>query len=78
MKKLMQPFKACLISGCTGFLGAHLVKAFLDEGFVVIGIKRERYSLARLDRLNESKNLYLYDADYSNLRSAFQEHQIDT
>lgn len=77
MKKHMQPSQTCLISGSTGFLGTHLVKAFLAEGFIVVGIKRENSSLARLNGLNKSKNLYLYDACYSNLKRAFQEHQID-
>ena len=36
------------IAGATGYLGSHLARAFVAEGFEVAVLKRTRSSLARL------------------------------
>ena len=32
-----------LVTGATGFLGTHLVKRFLENGWTVVGLDRDRF-----------------------------------
>jgi len=67
-----------LISGSTGFLGSHLVKKFLEQNYIVIGIKREESNLKRLENELDNKSLYLYNSDSDSLEKAFSNHNIDS
>lgn len=67
-----------LISGSTGFLGSHLVKKFLEQNYIVIGIKREKSNLKRLENELDNKSLYLYNSDSDSLEKAFSNHNIDS
>ena len=37
-----------LITGITGFLGSHLAKTLVEEGYEIIGLKRNSSSLVRI------------------------------
>lgn len=65
-----------LISGATGFLGSSLVKRFLQENYTVIGIKRKKSNLERLENVRNNKSLYLYNSDSDSLGKAFSTHSI--
>ena len=42
--------RSVFVTGCTGFLGSHLVKALKSEGAVVTGLVRDRTETAGILR----------------------------
>lgn len=67
------------VTGCTGFLGSHLVKALLDKGAVVTGLVRDRvrssgffYDQAAVNQVYGSLE------DYALLERVLNEYEIDT
>lgn len=54
-----------LITGATGFIGSHLTRRLIEEGFEVGIIKRENSNVWRISDL--IKNLSIYDADLRDL-----------
>ena len=69
--------KTILITGATGYLGSNLVKTFLNDGYFVIGIKRETSSLIHLKDVLNNSNLLLENSDYANLKNIFSNNKID-
>jgi len=66
--------KTVLITGATGFLGSHLVKYLLENGYQVVILKR---SFSKIDRLiSVLDKLICYDLDKCNLSQPFLD--IDT
>lgn len=64
-----------LITGATGFLGSHLTKKMVDEGFQVIILKRSTSSTWKIkDSLSKIK---IYDIDKLPIRKAFIENDIN-
>lgn len=61
-----------LITGATGFLGSHLVRALVARGDQVVVLKRSRSDLARFRDLLPA--LALYDADQNGLDRLLVEH----
>ena len=76
-----------LVTGSIGFIGFHLAKRFLKEGFSVIGIDNinDYYDvslkLARLEILEEKDNFQFYQLDLSDrqrIENLFQNHSFDS
>ena len=65
-----------LLTGATGFLGSHLLKAFVNKGYKVVVLKR---STSNMWRLKGFENTFKsYDIDQVPLQKAFEEQYIDT
>ena len=64
MKKMTQ--EKILVTGCAGFIGMHLCKTLLDEGFSVLGIDNlnnyydTNLKLKRLDHLINIKKTVVF------------------
>lgn len=64
-----------LVTGCTGFLGSHLMKSFVELDYNVIGLKR---STSDTHRINEYLDKYtFYDLNVTELKTIFENHKID-
>lgn len=67
------------VTGCTGFLGSHLVKALKDEGAVVTGLVRDRVAPSGIWDGDMDINLVHGSLeDYHVLERALNEYEIDT
>lgn len=65
-----------LLTGATGFLGSHLLKALVSKGYEVVVLKR---STSDMWRLKGFENAFKsYDIDRVPLQTAFEEQPIDT
>ncbi len=65
-----------LLTGATGFLGSHLLKALVNKGYEVVVLKR---STSNMWRLKGFENTFIsYDIDQVPLQKVFQEQPIDT
>ena len=65
-----------LLTGATGFLGSHLLKALVSKGYEVVVLKR---STSNMWRLKGFENTFKsYDIDRVPLQKAFEEQYIDT
>lgn len=53
-----------LLTGVTGFLGSQLAKAFIANGYDVVGLKRSSSDCSKINDIDTSK-LYLHDVDDS-------------
>jgi CDP-paratose synthetase len=57
-----------VLTGITGFLGSHLARALLEDGYKVIGLKRRSSSVRRLSGiLNDITLLDIETADYDSI-----------
>jgi len=76
-KCLVEFFKereAVLVTGATGFIGSHLVKRLVSEGYKVVGIKR---TASKMDRLGEvADKIKWYGAGQAGLDKAFGENKV--
>lgn len=64
-----------LLTGATGFLGSHLLKALINKGYEVVVLKR---STSDMWRLKGFENTFKsYDIDLVPLQTAFEEQSID-
>jgi len=64
--------KTVLVTGATGFLGSHLVKGLLAEGYCVAILKRSFSKMWRIDKV--LSQLESFDLDSCNLEQVF--HQL--
>jgi CDP-paratose synthetase len=64
-----------LLTGATGFLGGHILRALLREGHGVIILKRSTSDTSRIS--NELPSVASYDVDVDGLEAPFARHQID-
>ena len=65
-----------LLTGATGFLGSHLLKALVNKSYEVVVLKR---STSNMWRLKGFENTFKsYDIDQVPLQKAFEEQYIDT
>lgn len=60
-----------LVTGATGYLGSHLVKAFLTNGYQIIILKRSFSDTARIADL--MPQLSAYDLDKCDIKQPFQD-----
>ncbi|TRU21124.1 MAG: NAD(P)-dependent oxidoreductase [Microcystis aeruginosa Ma_MB_S_20031200_S102] len=67
--------KTILLTGGTGFLGSHLTKRLVYEGFDVIIIKRSTSKLSHLESI--INQVRFYDIDWIDIEKIFQENVID-
>ena len=67
--------KTILLTGGTGFLGSHLAKRLVYEGFDVIIIKRSTSKLSHLESI--INQVRFYDIDWIDIEKIFQENVID-
>lgn len=67
--------KTILLTGSTGFLGSHLAKRLVYEGFDVIIIKRSTSKLSPLESI--INQVRFYDLDSIDIEKIFQENVID-
>lgn len=68
--------KCILLTGATGFLGSHLLKALVNKGYEVIALKR---STSNMWRLKGFENTFKsYDIDLVPLQKVFEDQYIDT
>lgn len=67
--------KTILLTGGTGFLGSHLAKRLVYEGFDVIIIKRSTSKLSPLESI--INQVRFYDLDSIDIEKIFQENVID-
>jgi CDP-paratose synthetase len=67
--------KTILITGGTGFLGSHLIKRLLSEGYQIITAKRSFSNTWRLADIVPS--IKFYDIDKQDLSIIFDEQHID-
>lgn len=62
--------KTVLVSGATGFLGSHLVKTFLANGYNVIALKRKGSNLHKIEQYMDS--IIIYDIEsYNSINNIF-------
>lgn len=64
-----------LLTGATGFIGSHILKVLLNEGYEMIILKRSSSDTLRIDE-NLSK-VTSYNSDKTALSKIFSNHQID-
>lgn len=69
------PAKTILLTGATGFLGGHLLEAFIAEGYSVVVLKRSTSDTWRINHL--LKSFKSYDVDATPIETAFEENRID-
>lgn len=69
----MQP--TVLLTGATGFIGSHLTKALLNQGFRVVALKQVDSDTRRLNTCLEQVQLVNYSAD--SLEEVFAELPVD-
>lgn len=65
-----------LLTGATGFLGSHLLKALIKENYKVVILKRSFSNTYRIDNLIDKVNIY--DIDTIPFEKAFEDQKIDT
>jgi nucleoside-diphosphate-sugar epimerase len=67
------PSQKVLLTGATGFLGSHLVRALLAEKYELIILKRSFSDISRIEGvINEAD---VYDIDRCPLEQPFKEHK---
>lgn len=66
-----------LLTGATGFIGAHLVRRLIGEGHDLSIIVRERSNLEMLSSLQAYFQVSLYDGSYSSLVTAIEAKMPD-
>ena len=64
--------RSAVVTGATGFLGRHLVKHLLDEGWRVQAIVRPTANCAHLTDLGENFSLYTHNGSIDSLVEQFQ------
>lgn len=67
--------KKIVLTGATGFLGSHLLRAMIKQGFQVVILKRSTSDTWRINDL--LPNVETYDIDHVPLEEAFSERKID-
>jgi NAD-dependent epimerase/dehydratase len=68
--------KCILLTGATGFLGSHLLKALVNKGYEVVALKRSTSDTWRLKGFESS--FKSYDIDLVPLQKVFEDQYIDT
>lgn len=69
--------KNVLLTGGSGFLGSHILKQLLKNGFNVIVLVRRSSNLFRIENLKESFELFYLEDKLENLSDLFTNFQID-
>jgi nucleoside-diphosphate-sugar epimerase len=64
--------KKILLTGATGFLGSHLAKALLVDGYEVVALKRKASSLRRLEPI--ASGIVLIDIEALDFEKLFREY----
>ena len=73
--------RSVLVTGCTGFLGAHLTKTLVDAGARVTGLIRDHVHDSLLIRSSLLPRINVVYGDLSNIQTlqrAVGEHEVDT
>jgi nucleoside-diphosphate-sugar epimerase len=64
---------AILVTGVTGFIGSHLIKSLIENGYKDIVVLRRSKS-----QNCESQQLFIYNINSTHLEDIFLEHSIET
>ncbi len=64
--------KTILLTGVTGYLGSHLAKVLLANGYDIVALKRTTSSLRRIESL--LPDIALYDLEGLDLAIPFEAH----
>lgn len=74
-EKKTSPSSAIFMTGCTGYLGSHLLRGLLKLGCVVYCLRR---AASNFDRLNDlTLDVTWVDAETTDYNEFFSTHQID-
>jgi len=66
--------KTVLITGATGFLGSHLARKFVNEGYEVVILKRSFSDMQRIADITDK--VVSYDIDKIDIAAPFKKHRI--
>lgn len=64
-----------LLTGGAGFIGSHLLRQLVTEGFEVIVVKRSSTNMARIQEF--TADVQIYDLDQKPLSTIFLENKVD-
>jgi CDP-paratose synthetase len=71
----LKKLKTILLTGATGFLGSHILRSLLVDGYQVIIVKRKESEITRIeDIINQT---IVYNIDKTSPISIFKSHIID-
>jgi CDP-paratose synthetase len=71
----MDAIKTILLTGATGYLGSNLAKAFVENGYKLVLLKRENSDIRRIKSI--IPNIVIYNIDECDLDVVFQRNNID-
>ena len=74
-KKLISSPATIFMTGCTGYLGSHLLRALLELGFVVYGLRRTTTNFHRVSDL--SLDVRWVDIETTDFNELFTNHRIN-
>lgn len=57
----MKNIKTCILTGYSGFIGHHLCKRLLDDGWIVYGIDKNMYTMNSVDLFNYNNFIHIGD-----------------
>lgn len=69
--------KRVLITGITGYIGAHLAKELLKCGIEVNGLVRQPLNTTYISDIQHKLNLYIYDGTYDSVLNAIKQADPD-
>jgi UDP-glucose 4-epimerase len=67
--------KKILLTGATGFIGSHLLREFINNGYSTVIIKRSTSDTWRIDEMLDKASSY--DCDKIDLEEIFSEEKVD-